>query len=315
MKGWVLEAPGDRSNLVLKDLPVPAIRNEEVLVAVKALSINPIDIKTRSGKGLYSVLKNDSPLVLGWDISGVVVDAGNNVNGLKPGDAVFGMVNFPGHGKCYAEYVAAPAHHLAIKPAQLSHQEAAAASLAALTAWQAIHSYMPLQKKQRVLIHAAAGGVGHFAVQIAKSLGAWVAGTASSTNRDFVLGIGADKHIDYTTAPLKEQVSDIDFVFDAIGGKTIDDSLDVMNKGGTIVSIPSGLNENVAEKALEKGMQGYRFLVKSSGSDMNALANLLAKGIIRSHISHRFQFEDIAAAHAQIETGRTRGKVIVDVAQ
>ncbi|MCO5240388.1 MAG: NADP-dependent oxidoreductase [Chitinophagaceae bacterium] len=308
MKAWILQEPGGIQNMTLKDLPLPAIAEDEVLIAVKSVAINPIDVKTRAGKGLYGVLKADVPLILGWDVSGVVAETGNKVTTLKKGDEVFGMVNFPGHGKAYAEYVPAPAGHLTIKPADISHNEAAAASLAALTAWQAL---TPVQKGQRVLIHAAAGGVGHFAVQIAKYRGAWVAGTASAANRDFVLRLGADKHIDYNAAPLNEQVSDIDFVLDTLGGDTIDRSLEVMKKGATIVSIPSGLNEMVSQKAAGKEMQGYTFKVRSSGKDMEAIAGLLQRGILQSHISHIYPFAEIPKAHAQIKSGRTRGKIVV----
>ena len=313
MKALVLQEPGDPSGLVLKELPIPQITANEVLIAVRSLGINPIDVKTRSGGGLYGALKSEKPLILGWDASGIVAEAGSGVTQFKKGDEVFGMINFPGHGKAYAEYIAAPAAHLTIKPSNISHNEAAAASLAALTAWQAMKAFTTIQKGQKVLIHAAAGGVGHYAVQIAKYFGAWVAGTASAANRDFVLNIGADEHIDYKAAPLHEQVADIDFVLDTIGGETIDHSLELMKKGGIIISIPSGLNEAVTDKAGAKEMKGYSFKVKSNGDDMKAIANLLEKGIIKSHISHIFSFNEIAKAHAQIETGRTIGKVVVQV--
>lgn len=313
MKALVLREPGDSSVLVLQELPIAQITADEVLIAVRSLGINPIDVKTRSGKGLYGALKSEQPLILGWDVSGIVAEAGSGVTPFKKGDEVFGMINFPGHGKAYAEYVAAPADQLTIKPSNISHNEAAAASLAALTAWQAMKAFTTIQKGQKVLIHAVAGGVGHYAVQIARYFGAWVAGTASAANRDFVLHIGADKHIDYKAAPLHEQVSDIDFVLDTIGGETIDHSLAVMKKGATIVSIPSGLNETVTDKAGTKEMKGYTFKVKSNGDDMKEIASLLEKGIIKSHVSQVFSFNDMAKAHAQIETGRTRGKVVVQV--
>lgn len=311
MIAWTLAAPGDTSNLKFTELPLPVLTESEVLVAIHSISINPIDAKTRSGKGLYPALLQESPLILGWDMSGIVVQTGSRVSKFKTGDSVFGMVNFPGHGRCYAAYVAAPEDQLAVVPPGLSHHKAAAASLAALTAWQAMHQFAPIKKNNRVLIHAAAGGVGHFAVQIAKYLGAWVAGTASAVNRDLVLSLGADQHIDYQAAPLHEQISDIDFVLDTLGGPTIDQSLQVMNKGATIVSIPSGLNESVSEKAAAMGMQGFRFLVKSNGNDMQAIAGLLQQEILRPFISEVYPFNDIAKAHAQIETGRTRGKLVV----
>ncbi len=312
MKAIVLKAAGGTENLILKELPLPAIGEDEVLVAVQSISINPIDIKTRMGKGLYPALKNENPLIPGWDISGRIVDLGKKVTAFKKDDEVFGMINFPGHGKAYAEYVASPAAHLARKPQNISHHEAAAASLAALTAWQILHTIKPVQKGQRVLIHAAAGGVGHYAIQIARYLGAWVAGTASSANRHFVLETGANQFIDYTAGRLKDQLSDIDFVLDTIGGDTIDHSLEVMKKGATIVSINSGQNEAVIQKSAIKGMDGHLFRVSSKGEDMNTIALLLKNGILHSHISQVFSFPNIAQAHWAIETGRTRGKIVVD---
>lgn len=311
MKAMVLQRPGGTENLVLETLPVPTVKEDEVLIAVRSLSINPIDVKTRSGKGLYNVLKNENPLILGWDVSGLVMETGKGVTAFKKGDEVFGMVNFPGHGKAYAEYVAAPAAHLTKKPFTISHHEAAAASLAALTAWQAMQAFTSIQKGHKVLIHAAAGGVGHYAVQIARHFGAWVAGTASAANRVFILDLGAHQFVDYATAPLKEQVSDIDFVLDTIGGENIDHSLEVMKKGATIVSIPSGLNETVTDKAKAMGMHGYTFKVSSNGNDMKTIAGLLEQGALRSHVSQIFPFMDIPEAHARIATGRTRGKIVV----
>jgi len=313
MKAYTIHEAGGVENLCLEELPAPLVGEEDVLIRVKAIGINPIDVKTRSGKGLFNLLKNESPLILGWDAAGVIVESGKKVTRFRKGDEVFGMINFPGHGKTYAEYVAAPASHLAPKPANISFPEVAAFSLAALTAWQALRAFSPIQKGQRVLVHAAAGGVGHFAVQIAKTMGAWVAGTSSSRNKDFILSLGADAHIDYEAAPLSTQTGDIDFVLDTIGGTIIDSSLEVMKKGGMIVSIPSGSNEMVAEKAKAAGMLGHTFKVTSNGTDMLSIADLLTKGVLKPHVSHIFPFHEMRNAHARMETGRTRGKLIVSV--
>ena len=212
-----------------------------------------MDVKTRVGKGAAGRLKEERPIILGWDISGVIVEAGKAVTNFKNGDEVFGMINFPGHGKAYAAYVAAPAAHLAIKPKNISHEEAAAATLAALTAWESIIDALKIEKGDRFLVHAAAGGVGHFAVQLGKYLGAYVMGTASAVNKDFVLGLGADEFIDYKAQPLDEMISGVDKVLDTIGGDNIDASLKLMKPGGTILSLVSGKNEEVREKAAAKG--------------------------------------------------------------
>jgi len=311
MKAIILTEAGGIEKLVINTLPVPVITENEVLIQVKAISINPVDAKTRSGKGLYGRLKENPPVILGWDISGIVTESNSPL--FKTGDEVFGMVNFPGHGRAYAEYVAAPAAHLALKPANISHEEAAAATLAALTAWQALVSHAKIKATDKILIHAAAGGVGHYAVQIAKHIGAYVVGTSSAKNKDFVMELGADEHIDYTSQRFEEATSAIDFTLDTIGGDNIDRSLEVIKTGGTIISIPSGLNEEVTSKASAKGINGYFILVESNGDDMKQIAALLEKGIIKSHVSKTYPFEQLPEAHSAIESGRTAGKIVVTV--
>jgi len=311
MKAIQLSEPGGVEVLQLVDLPVPGIKADEVLVQVKALSINHVDVKSRNGKGVFGRLKDQLPLILGWDISGIVTDVGQHVKNFKKGDAVLGMVNFPGHGKAYAEYVAVPASQLALKPGNISFEEAAAATLAALTAWQALVTNAKIKKGDKVLIHAASGGVGHFAVQLAKHLSAYVVGTSSAKNKDFVLSLGADEHIDYKNQKFEESTSNLDFVLDAIGGEYIDRSLEVIKPGGTIISIPSGLNESVTEKAKEKGVNGYFILVQSNGEDMKNIAQLLESGAIKANVSEIFPFEQMAKAHTSVESGRTVGKVVV----
>lgn len=308
MKAILLKEAGATDQLEISQISIPVIQADEVLVEVKVIGINPIDIKTRKGKGRYEILKVENPIILGWDISGIVKESKSDL--FKVGDEVFGMVNFPGHGKAYAEYVAVPARHLSLKPANITHQEAAGVPLAALTAWQAIVK-AGVKKGDRVLIHAAAGGVGHFAVQMAKHLGAYVVGTSSEKNKDFVLSMGADEHIDYTANPFETQVKNIDFVLDTMGGDYIDRSLEIMNSGGTLISIPSALNTGVEEKSKAKGINGYATFVQSSGEDMKTIAGLLEKGSLKSHISESYTFDQMAAAHHQIESGRTVGKIVV----
>lgn len=311
MKAIVLNEFGGVENLTYTEIEKPAVASNEVLVQVKAISINPVEAKTRAGKGIAGRLKDQMPLILGWDISGIITEVGASVTKFKVGDAVFGMVNFPGHGKAYAEYVSAPQDQLALKPENISHTDAAAATLAALTSWQSITQLGNLKSGSRILIHSAAGGVGHYAVQIAKNLGAYVIGTSSAENKDFVLALGADEHIDYRSQRFEDVVKDIDFVYDTIGGDNIDRSLKVIKPGGGIVSLPSGLNAEVAEKAKELGINGYRFMVSSNGKDMEEIAAQLENGQLRSHVSNTFPFDEMAAAHLQIESGRTVGKIVV----
>ena len=312
MKAILLKEAGSAEKLENAELPIPLINDQEVLIQTKAISINPVDIKTRIGKSLYSELRSQNPFIIpGWDVSGIVTDAGRAAIKFKPGDEVFGMINFPGHGKCYAEYVAAPAEHIALKPSNITHEEAAAATLAALTAWQALVTNAKVARGQKVVIQAASGGVGHYAVQIAKWLGAFVIATSSAANRDFVLSLGADEHIDYKKHPIDTIVTDADFVLDPIGGDNIEPSLNTVKKGGAVIMLPSFFKEEIITKSAAKGVNGYFFSVRSNGDDMQKLATLLEKGIIRSHVSKRFSFDEIKEAHLQIESGRTKGKIVV----
>lgn len=282
-----------------------------MLVRVNAISINPVDIKTRKGLGLYNSLKNDEFTILGWDIAGEVVQAGEDVTTLEEGDEVFGMINFPGHGKAYAEYVTAPASHLAEKPELVSTQEAVAGTLAALTAWQVLLDEAKLQAGEKILIHAAAGGVGHFAVQIAKYLGAYVIGTASEANYDFVKELGADDFVDYAKEKFEEIVKDADVVFDTVGGNNPLRSLASLKEGGRLVAIAGGITDEVKQLAETGKIKAWSYLVHSNGDDMEQIAELMEAGTIKAHISKEYSFEEMPEAHRQIETGKTRGKIVV----
>jgi NADPH:quinone reductase-like Zn-dependent oxidoreductase len=311
MKAIILKEAGGPENFMVKELPMPAIKEGEVLIKVKAISINPVDIKTRKGLGLYNKLKEDAPVILGWDVAGEVVEVADGVTALEEGDEVFGMVNFPGHGKAYAEYVAAPAIQLAEKPELISTQEAVAGTLAALTAWQVLIDEAKVQPGERVLIHAAAGGVGHFAVQIAKYLGAYVIGTASDANYDFVKELGADDFIDYTQVAFEDEVKDVDVVFDTVGGQNPTRSLKVLKEEGRLVAIAGGITDELKQAAEKRKVKAWPYLVHSNGDDMEQIAELLEAGTLKSHVSKEFSFEQIAEAHRQIETGKTRGKIVV----
>lgn len=311
MKAIILKEAGTPENLVITDLPVPEPKKDEVLVKVKAISVNPVDVKTRKGLALYNELKKDEPVILGWDIAGEVVQAGEDVTSLEEGDEVFGMINFPGHGKAYAEYVTAPANHLAEKPDLISTQEAAAGTLAALTAWQVLLDEAKLQAGEKILIHAAAGGVGHFAVQIAKYLGAYVIGTASEANYDFVKELGADDFVDYTKEKFEDIVKDADVVFDTVGGDNPLRSLPVLKEGGRLVAVAGGITDEVIKLAETRKIKAWKHMVHSNGDDMEQIAELMEAGTIKPYIFKEYAFEEMAEAHRQIETGKTRGKIVV----
>ncbi|MBT8334615.1 MAG: NADP-dependent oxidoreductase, partial [Deltaproteobacteria bacterium] len=269
MKAYVLNEAGGVENLVLGDIEQPCPKADEVLVEVKAISINPVDVKVRPVEEVLNMIVGAGrPVILGWDIAGKVTASGKDVTQFEPGDCVFGMVNFPGHGKGYAEYVAAPETHLAKIPAKSSFEEAAATTLAALTALQVLQPR--IKQGDRVLIHAGSGGVGHFAIQIAKHLGAHVVTTSSAKNRDFVVSLGADEHIDYREQKFEEVVSDIDFVLDGMGGEVLVNSLKVLKDGGQMVSLPTmEFPEEVKAYAEEHNIDVAFVLVQSNGTDMN----------------------------------------------
>lgn len=285
MKAIVLKKFGGVENLEIQEVAKPTISENEVLVKVKAFSINPVDVKTRSGEALADTLKDENPIILGWDISGTIVEVGKDVDTFNINDEVFGMVNFIGHGKAYAEYVAVPAEQLALKPDNISHLEASATPLVALTAWQAFTHYGTLKPNDKILIHGASGGVGHFAVQIAKHLGAYVISTSSVKNKDFVIELGADEHIDYKTEKFEDRLSNIDFVLETIGYDNFKKSVSVLRENGTIINLPSGLTEDDEMEAIRKNLNACFFMaVYSSGKDMKIIADLLQKGIINPHI-------------------------------
>jgi NADPH:quinone reductase-like Zn-dependent oxidoreductase len=310
MKAFILNGPGDTTHLQIQEIAIPEIADHEVLIRVKAISINPVDTKTRQGKGVYGRLKDQSPLIIGWDVAGIVEKTGSSVTDFKLGDEVFGMINFPGHGKAYAEYVAAPASQIALKPRNISFEEAAASTLAALTAYQVL-KIANVRSFQKVLIHAASGGVGHFAAQLAKHLGTYVIGTSSEKNRDFVLDLGVDEFIDYHGDQLDTIIGHVDFAFDAVGGDNISRSLPLVKRGGTLVSIPTGLTDEQKHMAADLDVNAFFYLVESNGEDMKELAQLLSRGILKPHVSKVFPFAQMGEAHLAVDSGRTVGKVVV----
>ena len=312
MKAYLLNEAGGVDNLVLSDIEKPRIEVNEVLVETKAISVNPVDVKVRKADEVLTMIMGteDRPVIPGWDISGTVVAVGEEVSEFEVGNKVFGMVNFPGQGKGYAEYVASPASHLAIMPEKTTFEEAAATTLAALTALQVLKARV--NKGDRILIHAGSGGVGHFAIQIAKALGAHVISTSSAKNRDFIMSLGADEHIDYREQKFEEVLSDIDFVLDGMGGEVLENSLKVVKDGGTIVSLPTHqFPEDLQAKADQRNVVLEFVLVQSSGDDMNTLKDMLEANELIPHVSKTLPFEKMADAHTQIESGRTVGKLVV----
>lgn len=258
-------------------------------------------------------LKQEMPLILGWDIAGQVVSVGANVTKFKVDDQVFGMVNFLGHGRGYAEYIAAPEMHLAKIPSNTNFEEAAAATLSALTVWQFLVHEAKIKSGDKILVQAASGGVGHYAVQIAKHFGAYVIGVSSFKNKDFVLSLGADEHISYDKQEVTDAISNADIVIDAFAFDSLYKSLKIVKQGGLIISLLPMISEDVIEKAKEKNVKIFYSLVKSNEADIQSIAELLETGAIKSHISKTFPFDKMGEAHLAMESGKTVGKIIVKV--
>jgi NADPH:quinone reductase-like Zn-dependent oxidoreductase len=296
---------------VLREVRVerPRPRPNEVLVRVRAAGLNPTDWKHRATGGFLG----EPPFVLGWDVSGVVEETGIGVATFAPGDEVFGMLPYPfGHG-AHAEYVIAPVRALTHKPAGIDHVQAGTLPLVSLTAWQALVENADLQPGQRVLIHAAAGGVGHVAAQIAKVRGAYVIGTASAGKHDFLREIGVDEAIDYRETDFTEAVQDVDVVLDTIGGETSLGSLRVLRPGGIVVSILPVGSAEFHEEAERLGVRAVRMLVDADRAGMRAIADLVEQGKLRAAIAGTFPLADAAEAHALGGTGRTTGKLVLVV--
>jgi NADPH:quinone reductase-like Zn-dependent oxidoreductase len=291
------------------ELERPEPRTNEVLVRVRAAGVNPTDWKHRATGGFLG----EPPFVLGWDVSGVVEAVGVGVARFQPGDEVFGMLSYPfGHGS-HAEYVTGPARWFAHKPASIDHVQAGALPLVSLTAWQALVEYADVRPGQRVLIHAAAGGVGHVAAQIAKARGAYVIGTASAGKHEFLRGIGVDEAIDYRETDFAEAVKDVDVVLDTIGGDTSTRSLRVLRPGGIAVSILPVGSPDFHEEAERLGVRSLRMLVDASHSGMAAIAALVEAGKLSATIAGTFPLADAAEAHRLGDTGRTTGKLVLTV--
>ena len=311
MKGVILKETGDVEQLMLKDIPIPHINEDEIFVKTKVASINPIEVKTRKGNRFSkSLLELEYP-ILGWDASGVVEKVGENITEFKPGDKVFGIIGFPEFGKTYAEYFAAEEKHLTHIPEGVSFADAAASTIAAITAYQALKYFGKLESNTKVLIHAASGGVGHYGVQFAKHFGAEVWATASGSKEDFVKELGADHFINYKTQKFEEEAQKMDVVLDLIGGDYIDRSLKSLKEGGVLISIPSATNAEVEDKAEKARCIGIRFSLKNNKKDMQAIADLLKSGELKPYISKRFALDQIREAHKDLEKGHTKGKIVI----
>lgn len=314
MKATILNQFGAAQQLTITTVDKPIPDNNQVLISVKAIGINPVDTKVRAGTNAIAK-KILLPAILGWDVSGIIETCGNDVVDFKPGDAVFGCIGFPGLGKTYAEFTVADPKLLAKKPNNITFEEAAATPLAALTAYQVIHEHLKLKPNQSILIQAAAGGVGHFAVQFAKLLGAQVSGTASEKNRTFIKSLGVDQPIDYKKEPFEQVVNHLDAVLDAMGGDILYRSVACVKPGGTIVCLPTSTKDDpkAVELAKKQGVKLIWPLMHTEGKQMQIIADLLKQQKLKVHVDQVFSLDEISQAHQLMESHGSKGKIVVRI--
>ncbi|PEM38779.1 NADP-dependent oxidoreductase [Bacillus toyonensis] len=329
MKAMIIDRSG-KVPMRMTEVPTPEINEYEVLAEIHAASINPIDFKIRDGK-VKMLLKYEMPLILGNDFSGVIVKIGAKVTNFKVGDEIYARPRKNKIGT-FAEYIAIHEDDIALKPNNLSFEEAASIPLVGLTSYQALHDIMQLQKGQKILIHAGSGGVGTFAIQLAKIMGATVTTTASEAGVNLVTSLGADEIINYKTEKFEDILKNYDAVFDTIGGATLEKSFNIIKSGGNIVSISGMPNARFGKEfgsgffktllfslaskkltALEKKHNAqYSFLfMKPSGDQLRTIANYIKAGQIKPVIDRVFPFEDAQKAMEYSESGRAKGKIIV----
>ncbi len=333
MKAVIAEQYGGAEVLkIADDLPVPRVGPNGVLVEVHAASVNPVDWKLREGL-LHAVMPVVFPVIWGCDLCGVVREVGPSVTLFKPGDEVYGMKDgyvAKTYRGTYAEYVVVPEKSLAAKPKNLTHEEAAAVPLAALTAWQAMVNQGKLKPGQRVLIHAGAGGVGVMAIQIAKAFGAYVAATASTRNQDLLRELGADLAIDYTHDNISKLRPKFDLVLDGVGESVWAESFRALKVGGRLITLTPPIPKQLSGRlrffatavpeivfGIAHGLLGGKRLfitrVKPRGGDLEKISALIEAGKVRPVVERVFALDQIAEAHRLSEAGHVRGKLVIKI--
>lgn len=307
MRAVIQKTVGGPEVLEVVETERPRPQAGEVLVKVHASAVNPVDVAVRSGA---FPLLGEPPFGVGWDISGVVEEAGPGA-GFAVGDEVYGMPHFPRAATAYADYVAVPSGQLARKPASLDHVHAAAVPLAALTAWQGLVRAADVKEGDRVLVQRAAGGVGHFAVQIAKARGAHVIAIASAGRHEFVRGLGADEIIDYRTTDFTEVAKDVDVLLDSTAQGDL--SLGVVRPGGVLISILEHGDKELAARVEAAGRRFAGVLVEPDSAGLEALAELIDTGRVRPHVEETFPLAEAGKAHELVAGGHVQGKIVLTV--
>ena len=309
MRGIRQTRLGGPEVLELVEMPRPVPSPTEILVRLGAAGVNPVDWKVRERGGFLG----EPPFTVGWDIAGVVEEVGRGVTRFAPGDRVFGMPRFPREAAAYAEYVTSPSRQLARTPENLSDVGAAALPLAALTAWQALVETAEVGEGQRVLVLAAAGGVGHLAVQIAKAHGAHVIGTARGAKHAFLRELGVDETIDYTTDDVVASAGAVDVVLDLVGDSDTARTVATLRSDGIYIRVPSASDLDALRESAREGVRVTGILVEPDRTGMEAIAELAASGALRVHIQRTFPLAEAGRAHELGETGRVQGKLVLSV--
>jgi NADPH:quinone reductase-like Zn-dependent oxidoreductase len=308
MKAVRIHNYGGPEVLAYEDAPRPNPEPEDALIRVHAAGVNPVDWKIREGR-LQGRVAHHLPLVLGWDVAGVVEAIGADVKNLKPGDAVYGRTDIARDG-AYAEYITVRASELALKPLSVDFVHAAAVPLAGLTAWQSLFDAANLSSGQTVLIHAGAGGVGHLAIQFAHWKSARVITTASQRNVEFLRSLGADEVIDYHSTRFEDVLKDVDVVFDTQGGEVYERSWKVLKKDGVIVSL---INQPSAELSAQYGARAAYVFVQPDAGQLSQIAGLIDSGAVEVIIDTVFPLAEARQAHTKIQDGHARGKIVLNM--
>ena len=309
MKAIVIHEYGGPEVLKYEDLPRPEPKKDQLLVRVVAAGVNPVDGMIRSGMFAKSG-HAASPIILGGDVAGVVEKVGSQITKFKPGDPVFAYVSLENNGG-YAQYALTTERETALKPKSLTYVEAAAVPIVALTAWQALIDTAKLSPGQTVLIHGGSGGVGSFAIQIAKAHGARVIATASTQNQDLLKQLGADVAIDYTKQKFEDVAKDVDVVLDSVGKDTLARSYGVVKKGGFIVSLVARLDQSELDK---HGIRGATLSVEPNSDELAEIGKLIDERKIKVIVSKTFPLSEAMKAQEQVASGHTRGKIVLKVA-
>lgn len=308
MKAVIIENYGGIDELKYTEMDEPNLKDDDVLIEIAATSVNPIDWKLREGH-LKGMLQYDFPFILGLDAAGTIKEVGKNVTKFKIGDNVFTRPDITRNGT-YAEYVAVDENLVAKKPENLSFEEAASIPLVGLTSWQCLVDVADIKQGDKVLIHAGSGGVGSFAIQLAKSFGAWVVTTCSTRNVEFVKSLGADKVIDYRNEDFTQVLADMDIVFDTLGGDIQTQSYDVLKEDGNLVSIAGQPDQELAQARNVKA--GFVFL-EPDGEQLAKIGEMIEQGKIRANVGTVMELKEIQEAHRLSETHHAKGKIVLRV--